>query len=157
MRLGDTAEFGLPMAVADHPIDVATSWIGLPGGPLGCGEVDMDGRTAGVVGIQNRLDRAVACCPRCDCSLDALARHVRVRQASAEDFDRRPVVRLSVRFGYLKKSSDFVQSESTEFTLTDRSRMTYPLLLGRDFLKDIAVVDVARKYIQPKPQITDIP
>ena len=86
-----------------------------------------------------------------------LARHARVRQASAEGFDRRPVVWLSVRFGYLKKSSDFVQSESTEFTLTDRSRMTYPVLLGRDFLKDIAVVDVARKYIQPKPQITDIP
>ena len=86
-----------------------------------------------------------------------LARHARVRQASAEGFDRRPVVWLSVRFGYLKKSSDFEQSENTEFTLTDRSRMTYPVLLGRDFLKDIAVVDVARKYIQPKPQITDIP
>jgi hypothetical protein len=86
-----------------------------------------------------------------------LARHARVRQASAEGFERRPVVRLSVRFGYLKKSSDFVQSENTEFTLTDRSRMTYPVLLGRDFLKDIAVVDVARKYIQPKPRITDIP
>ena len=86
-----------------------------------------------------------------------LARHARVRQASAEGFDRRPVVWLSVRFGYLKKSSDFVQSESTEFTLTDRSRMTYPVLLGRDFLKDIAMVDVARKYIQPKPRITDAP
>ena len=77
-----------------------------------------------------------------------LMRYVRVRQASADDLDRRPVVRLSVRVGD--------QNEKTEFTLTDRSSMTYPVLLGRDFLKDIAVVDVGRKYIQPKPQLKDV-
>jgi hypothetical protein len=76
-----------------------------------------------------------------------LVRYVRVRQASAEGIDRRPVVRLSVRVGE--------QNEITEFTLTDRSNMTFPVLLGRDFLKDIAVVDVARKYIQTKPQPRD--
>jgi len=76
-----------------------------------------------------------------------LVRYVRVRQASADDFDRRPVVRLSVRVGD--------QNEKTEFTLTDRSHMTFPVLLGRDFLKDIAVVDVARQYIQTKPQPRD--
>jgi len=78
-----------------------------------------------------------------------LVRHVRVRQASADDLDRRPVVLLSVRVGD--------QNEKTEFNLTDRSRMTYPVLLGRDFLKDIAVVDVARTYIQSKPQSRDAP
>jgi hypothetical protein len=77
-----------------------------------------------------------------------LIRHVRVRQASTDDLDRRPVVLLSVRVGD--------QNEQTEFTLTDRSRMEYPVLLGRDFLKDIAVVDVGRKYIQPKLQSKDI-
>lgn len=77
-----------------------------------------------------------------------LVRHARVRQASADDLDRRPVVLLSVRVGD--------QNEKTEFTLTDRSRMKYPVLLGRDFLKDIAVVDVARKYIQPKPRLKDV-
>ena len=77
-----------------------------------------------------------------------LVRYVRVRQASADDLDRRPVVRLSVRVGD--------QNEKTEFTLTDRSNMTFPVLLGRDFLKDIAVVDVARKYIQTKPQRKDV-
>jgi hypothetical protein len=29
--------------------------------------------------------------------------------------------------------------------------MSFPVLLGRDFLKDIAVVDVGRKFIQPTP------
>ena len=77
-----------------------------------------------------------------------LVRYVRIRQASADELDRRPVVRLSVRVGD--------QNEKTEFTLTDRSNMTYPVLLGRDFLKDIAVVDVGRKYIQPKPKLKDV-
>ncbi len=77
-----------------------------------------------------------------------LVRYVRVRQASSDDLDRRPVVRLSVRVGD--------QNEKTEFTLTDRSNMTFPVLLGRDFLKDIAVVDVGRKYIQTKPQRKDV-
>lgn len=77
-----------------------------------------------------------------------LVRHVRVRQASADDLDRRPVVRLAVRLGDM--------TEKAEFTLKDRSDMAFPVLLGREFLKDIAVVDVAREYIQPKPQLKDV-
>ncbi|MGY3884003.1 ATP-dependent zinc protease family protein [Aeromonas aquatica] len=77
-----------------------------------------------------------------------LVRHVRVRQASADDLDRRPVVRLTVRIGDM--------TEKAEFTLKDRSDMTFPVLLGREFLKDIAVVDVAREYIQPKPKLKDV-
>ena len=77
-----------------------------------------------------------------------LVRHVRVRQASADDLDRRPVVRLAVRIGDM--------TEKAEFTLKDRSDMTFPVLLGREFLKDIAVVDVAREYIQPKPKLKDV-
>ena len=77
-----------------------------------------------------------------------LVRHVRVRQASADDLDRRPVVRLTVRIGDM--------TEKAEFTLKDRSGMTFPVLLGRVYLKDIAVVDVAREYIQPKPKLKDV-
>ncbi|SIP92289.1 Uncharacterized conserved protein [Aeromonas sp. RU39B] len=77
-----------------------------------------------------------------------LVRHVRVRQASADELDRRPVVRLTVRLGDM--------TEKSEFTLKDRSDMAFPVLLGREFLKDIAVVDVAREYIQPKPQLKDV-
>ncbi|WP_107851080.1 ATP-dependent zinc protease family protein [Oceanimonas marisflavi] len=73
-----------------------------------------------------------------------LVRYVRIRQASAEETERRPVVQLTLRLGRL--------SEKTEFTLTDRSQMTYPVLLGREFLKDIAVVDIARRNVQGKPR-----
>ncbi|OXY81926.1 ATP-dependent zinc protease family protein [Oceanimonas doudoroffii] len=73
-----------------------------------------------------------------------LVRYVRIRQASAEETERRPVVELTLRLGRL--------SEKTEFTLTDRSQMTYPVLLGREFLKDIAVVDIARRNVQGKPK-----
>ncbi|MBM4310551.1 MAG: ATP-dependent zinc protease [Deltaproteobacteria bacterium] len=73
-----------------------------------------------------------------------LVRHVRIKQASAEDIDRRPVVRLSVRIGDL--------NEKTQFTLADRNHMSFPVLLGRDFLKDIAVVDVGRTFVQPTPR-----
>ena len=31
--------------------------------------------------------------------------------------------------------------EEAEFTLADRAKMSYPLLLGREFLRDVAVVD----------------
>lgn len=80
-----------------------------------------------------------------------LVRHVRIRQASIDEPDRRPVVRLKVRVG------DLV--DETEFTLTNREDMLYPLLLGRNFLRDVAVVDVSRKFLQDKykPEESPVP
>lgn len=74
-----------------------------------------------------------------------LVRYVRIRQASSDTLDRRPVAALTVRLGKM--------TEVAEFTLTDRTQMTYPILLGREFLRDVAVVDVARENVQPKPEI----
>jgi hypothetical protein len=74
-----------------------------------------------------------------------LVRYVRIRQASSEELDRRPVASLTVRLGKM--------TENAEFTLTDRTQMNYPILLGREFLRDVAVVDVARENIQPKPEV----
>lgn len=71
-----------------------------------------------------------------------LVSHIRIRNASSEELERRPVVSLTVRMG------DIV--EDTEFSLSSRENMLYPVLLGRDFLRDIAVVDVAKKFTQPK-------
>ncbi|EMR12795.1 hypothetical protein MPL1_08619 [Methylophaga lonarensis MPL] len=73
-----------------------------------------------------------------------LVRYAKIRQSSADGTDRRPVVSLTIRIGEL--------TERAEFTLTDRSHLTYPILLGREFIRDIAVVDVAKKLAQPKPQ-----
>lgn len=73
-----------------------------------------------------------------------LERYVRIRQASLEegDTDRRPVVKLPIQLGELK--------EDAEFTLNDRGGMFYPILLGRSFLRDIALVDVAKKFTRKR-------
>ncbi|CZF79737.1 hypothetical protein GCE9029_01625 [Grimontia celer] len=71
-----------------------------------------------------------------------VTRWVKIRQASTEGLERRPVVELRVRLGELH--------EKTQFTLADRSHMEFPVLLGREFFKDIAVVDVSQSYIHPK-------
>lgn len=73
-----------------------------------------------------------------------LVRFARIRQASSETIDRRPVVELTLKIGEF--------TDTAEFTLTDRSSMTYPILLGREFLRDIALIDVAKSYHQPKPE-----
>jgi len=75
-------------------------------------------------------------------------RYVRIKQASADSSDRRPVVRLTMQLGSL--------TEKAEFSLKDRSEMDFSLLLGREFIKDVAVVDVAREFVQPKPDVATL-
>lgn len=71
-----------------------------------------------------------------------LERYVRIRQASSDQLESRPVVTLNVELGNI--------SEETTFTLSDREDMLYPVLLGRNFLRDIALVDVAKKFTQER-------
>lgn len=71
-----------------------------------------------------------------------LERLVKIRQVNTDEMERRPVVKLEIKLGEIK--------EETEFTLTDRSDMVYPILLGRSFLQDIALVDVARKFTRKR-------
>ncbi len=73
-----------------------------------------------------------------------LVRFARIRQASSQEIDRRAVVELTIKIGEF--------TDTAEFTLTDRTSMTYPILLGREFLRDIALIDVAKSYYQPKPE-----
>lgn len=40
-----------------------------------------------------------------------------------------------------------------EFTLTDRSRFIYPVLLGRRFLESTAIVDPAHTYLRTQPPV----
>ncbi|CZF82282.1 hypothetical protein GCE9029_03135 [Grimontia celer] len=72
-----------------------------------------------------------------------VVRTVRIIQSSAEGYDRRYVVEMPITIGDV--------TESTEFTLRDRHHLNFPVLLGRTYLKDTAVVDVSRQYVQPKP------
>ena len=71
-----------------------------------------------------------------------LTRWVKIRQASTDTLDRRAVVELRIRLGPFY--------EKTEFTLADRSYMEFPVLLGREFFRDIAIVDVSKSYIYPQ-------
>ncbi|WP_283788266.1 ATP-dependent zinc protease family protein [Bermanella sp. WJH001] len=76
-------------------------------------------------------------------------RHVLIRQASSAEPERRPVISLTVNMGHNLRYD-------TEFTLTNRSQMTYPILLGREFLRDVILIDVARQFIHPKYEPQDI-
>ncbi|WP_232818185.1 ATP-dependent zinc protease family protein [Zobellella maritima] len=70
-----------------------------------------------------------------------LSRYVRIRQANSKKLDRRPVVMLDVRLGSLEKT--------VEFTLKDRTRMNYPVLLGREFMARDILIDPSRLFVQP--------
>ncbi|NOJ05105.1 RimK/LysX family protein [Vibrio splendidus] len=69
-------------------------------------------------------------------------RWVKIKQSSAEGTQRRAVVVASIQIGDLK--------DKTEFTLADRTHLSFPILLGRSFFRDVAVVDVSQKYVQKK-------
>ncbi len=71
-----------------------------------------------------------------------VVRSVRVVQQADPEGTRRPVVALRVRLAQI--------DETVEFTLADRSHLDNALILGRNFLQDIAVVDVGRRFVQPK-------
>ncbi|WP_114764760.1 ATP-dependent zinc protease [Vibrio rhodolitus] len=69
-------------------------------------------------------------------------RWVKIKQSSADGSQRRAVIYAWIQIGDLK--------EKTEFTLADRTHLSYPVLLGRSFFRDVAVVDVSKKYVQSK-------
>lgn len=69
-------------------------------------------------------------------------RRVRIMQAAGSD--TRPVISLLMTLGPIR--------ESVEFTLNDRSHLNYPVLLGRRFFMDIALIDVAESYLHPRPE-----
>ncbi len=71
-----------------------------------------------------------------------VVKYVRILQSSTKKSDRRPVVEVPASVGPI--------TQTIEFTLTDRTHLNYPVLLGREFLQDIAVVDVSKKFIYRK-------
>lgn len=73
-----------------------------------------------------------------------IARKVRIIQATSDEADRRLVVKLQFQIGRVQRME--------EFTLEDRSHMDYQVLIGRNVLRDLMVVDVAQEFIAPLPQ-----
>jgi hypothetical protein len=66
-------------------------------------------------------------------------RHVRIK-GEGTSFEERQVVMIEVQIGSLR--------QKIEASLTDRDNYNYPLLIGRNFLRDHTLIDVSRKYIQ---------
>jgi hypothetical protein len=76
-----------------------------------------------------------------------VVRHVRILQSISSDTDRRPVVKLQFQLGRI--------SLVEEFTLVDREHLNHQVLIGRNILKDLMLVDVAEKFIVPLPAMND--
>lgn len=72
---------------------------------------------------------------------------VRGSRAAPEEGPRRPVVELRITMGAL--------TQMAELALHDRQGMEFPLVVGRNVLRDLMLVDVARKNItepqKPEP------
>lgn len=66
-------------------------------------------------------------------------RTVRIKQDADLDSQRRYVVKMRINLGTI--------SQLVEVTLNDRSNLLYPVLIGRNYLNGVAIVDVSKKYL----------
>ena len=71
-------------------------------------------------------------------------RDARVLQSNTEEPERRPVIRLGIRLGDVRQLA--------EFTLSDRGHLDFPLLIGRNVLRDVMLVDVSGTFLVPSPE-----
>jgi hypothetical protein len=69
-------------------------------------------------------------------------RYINIKQLTGEP-QRRPIVVMSMILGSLE--------EQIEVTLSDRTGYLYEVLIGRNFLRDRAVVDVSKKFTAALP------
>ena len=72
-----------------------------------------------------------------------VSRRVKIIQASADDVDRRVVVELQFMIGD--------HHQKAEFTLTNREHLTNVVLVGRNILRDVMLIDVGKEYATELP------
>ncbi|MFT6275158.1 MAG: hypothetical protein ACJAZ0_001252 [Halioglobus sp.] len=70
-----------------------------------------------------------------------LKRIVSIVQSNSSEPERRPVIKLGIAIGSIKQSA--------EFTLSNRSHLDYQMLIGRNILKDVMIVDVSKTNVVP--------
>lgn len=73
-----------------------------------------------------------------------ISRRVKVIQASTDGAERRVVVELQFSIGD--------HQQVAEFTLADRSNLTYQALIGRNVLRDVMLIDVGKEYATELPE-----
>ncbi|MCP3871147.1 MAG: ATP-dependent zinc protease [Gammaproteobacteria bacterium] len=69
-----------------------------------------------------------------------VARVARIKKRGEDGFTRRPAVAADLTLGKVTRQ--------ITVNLADRTGFEFPLLIGRDFLRGLAVVDVSKKYTQ---------
>jgi len=67
--------------------------------------------------------------------------HALIKEHKGEA-QRRPIVRIRIKLANI--------DERINFTLVDRSKFKQQVLIGRNLLRDLAVVDVSKEYTTPK-------
>lgn len=76
-----------------------------------------------------------------------LVRTVLIKQKNNKESIRRPVVMMKVRIADIDRI--------IEMTLADRAGFEYPVLIGRNFLKDMAIVDVSHAYLTSAKEVAN--
>lgn len=71
-----------------------------------------------------------------------LRHYVRIKERGDRESQRRPVVRMRVALADI--------NEQINFTLIDRGRHIHQVLIGRNLLRDLAIVDVSKKFTAVK-------
>lgn len=72
-----------------------------------------------------------------------VARFAEIKKRGEKGFRRRAAVSMDLVMGSITRR--------VKVNLADRTGFKYPLLIGRDFLRGIAVVDVSESYTQATP------
>jgi len=70
-----------------------------------------------------------------------LKRTVLITQSNNSEPERRRVIKLAITVGHI--------TQSAEFTLSDRSHLDYQVLIGRNILQDVMIVDVSKQNAAP--------
>lgn len=73
-----------------------------------------------------------------------VSRRVRIISASAESAERRVVVDLQFMIGD--------HQQEAEFTLTNRENLSHRVLIGRNVLRDVMLIDVGREFTTNLPE-----
>ncbi|OEY67007.1 ATP-dependent zinc protease [Marinobacter sp. X15-166B] len=72
-----------------------------------------------------------------------IVRNVRIIQSNTDSYERRAVVELQFAIGNYQQKA--------EFTLSDREHLTFTVLIGRNILRDVALVDVGKEFTTEIP------
>lgn len=72
-----------------------------------------------------------------------IIRNVRIIQSNEDDYERRAVVELQFAIGN--------HQQKAEFTLSEREHLTHPVLIGRNILRDVMLIDVGKEYATELP------